>query len=154
MTDGVIRVVALAVIRRPETGELLVFEGRDPGRNLTYHRPLGGEVHFGEPAKAAVVREVFEEIGEEIVVRHFITALESRFIASGQPKHEIALLFDCVFGDAARYRVDLFPDREGQGEPGIWRGRSSETVLFPDRLLETLDATASQTPIPSTSRIE
>ena len=53
-------VKAMAVIRRPADGALLVSEhaGPDP-----FHRPLGGHVEFGEYALDTVHRELREEIG-------------------------------------------------------------------------------------------
>ena len=92
--SGVIRVVALAVIIRPHTCEFLVFRGSDPTRNLEYHRPLGGGVEFGESASQAIRREVLEEIGIEVVPVRLLTAIESLFVAGGQPKHEIGLLVE------------------------------------------------------------
>lgn len=131
-----IRVVALAIVRRPETGELLVFEGRDPSRDLVYHRPLGGEVEFGETAFEAVVRELEEEIGVAVTPRRLLGACESIFVEGGAAKHEIVLLVECGLADAALYEKELFPDLEGHGEHGIWRKLDEPITLFPDRLVD------------------
>ena len=133
-----IRPVALAIILRPETGELLVFEGRDPSRDLTYHRPLGGGIEFGESVAEAVRREVTEEIGVPVMVVRELGYLESWFVDGGKPRHEIAFLVECAFEDAAQYDRDLFEDREGRGEHGIWRRPDDRTVLFPETLPEML----------------
>lgn len=133
-----VRPVALAIILRPETGELLVFEGCDPSRDLTYHRPLGGGIEFGESVAEAVRREIMEEIGVPVTVVRELGCLESRFVANGKPKHEVAFLVECAFEDAAQYDRDLFEDREGNGEHGIWRRPDDRTVLFPEALPDML----------------
>ena len=56
---------AMAVVRRPRDGALLVSEpvaGSDP----LFQRPLGGHVEFGEYALDTVRREFGEEIGQEL----------------------------------------------------------------------------------------
>ena len=133
-----IRRVALAIIRRPGTGELLVFQGHDPSRGLTYHRPLGGGIEAGESAAEAVRREVMEEIGVPVAAVRELGHLESRFVAGGKPRHEVAFLVECAFEDAAQYGRDLFEDREGGGEHGIWRRPDDSTTLFPETLLDLL----------------
>lgn len=131
-----IRVVALAVIQRPRTRELLVFEGHDPTRGLTYHRPLGGEIEFGETAFAAVTRELREEIGAAVEPKRLAGTCESIFVEDGQRKHEIVLLIACGFADASLYEKSLFEDLEGRGEHGIWRDARLPVVLFPVGLAE------------------
>jgi hypothetical protein len=49
-------VKAMALIRRPRDGALLVSEGADPSGAL-FHRPLGGHVEFGEYALDTVHRD-------------------------------------------------------------------------------------------------
>lgn len=138
--SGVIRVVALAVIIRPHTCEFLVFRGSDPTRNLEYHRPLGGGVEFGESAFQAIRREVLEEIGIEVVPVRLLTATESLFVASGQPKHEIGLLVECRFSNPALYETEVFPDLEGNGEDGVWRKAEMPVTLFPEGMPQALRA--------------
>ena len=41
-----IRPIAICVLRRHD--EILVIEGRDESRDLTFYRPLGGGIEFGE----------------------------------------------------------------------------------------------------------
>jgi 8-oxo-dGTP pyrophosphatase MutT (NUDIX family) len=132
------RHVALAIIRRPKTGELLVFEGRDPSRDLTYHRPLGGGIEPGERVEDTVRRELMEEIGVPITVVRQLGSLDCRFVAGGKPKHEIVFLAECVFENAADYERDWFHDMEGNGEHGVWRRMGDSTVLFPEELLVVL----------------
>lgn len=137
-----IRVIALAIIRRPESGELLVFEGKDPGRELTYHRPLGGGVEFGELGAETVRRELREEIGVEIEVGRQLAFFESIFEFNGDPKHEIVFAYECAFADPGLYGCDRFEDLEGRGEDGIWRPLDDPTLLVPEPLTELLRSSA------------
>ncbi|KAA2298336.1 NUDIX domain-containing protein, partial [Clostridioides difficile] len=59
-----IRTVSLCVIRRGE--ELLLEEFFDEDVGITYHRPIGGTVEYGESSKITVIREVKEEIDADI----------------------------------------------------------------------------------------
>ena len=56
---------AMAVVRRPRDGALLVSEHVD-SRDPPFQRPLGGHVEFGEYALDTVRREFAEEIGQEL----------------------------------------------------------------------------------------
>ena len=55
-------VKAMAVIRRPRDGALLVSEHTDPALE-PFHRPLGGHLEFGEYAAATVRREFSRRSG-------------------------------------------------------------------------------------------
>lgn len=133
-----IRVVALAIVRRPDSGDLLVFEGEDPSRSLTYHRPFGGGVEFGEPGAETVRRELLEEIGVAVHVRNLVATFESFFEFGGVPKHEVVLGYDCAFVDPELYGRDRFDDLEGRGEHGLWRAIDDPIPLFPETLSEML----------------
>jgi 8-oxo-dGTP pyrophosphatase MutT (NUDIX family) len=140
-TTDHIRVVALAIVRRPHTGQLLVFEGHDPARDLTYHRPLGGGVLFGEPADAAVRRELMEELGVGVRTHRGLGVTESIFTVAGRRYHEVFLLVDSTFEDPSLYRQEHFPDIETGREPGLWRSPDSAIPLFPERLPDVIDHT-------------
>jgi ADP-ribose pyrophosphatase YjhB (NUDIX family) len=91
VSDGRIRPLAIAVIRRG--GELLVFEAYDSHKREVYHRPLGGEIDFGEPAADAVRRELREELGSDLLDVRRLGVVETIFTYEGEPWHEIVFVF-------------------------------------------------------------
>lgn len=62
MRIGVVRPIALCVFR-DESDRILVLEGYDPTRALTFYRRLGGGIEFGERSQDTVAREIREELG-------------------------------------------------------------------------------------------
>lgn len=80
---------------------VLCAEGYDEVKQQRFYRPLGGEVEFGEAAAAAAVRELHEETGRAVQVRHALGAVENRFTYRGSPGHEVAFEFIAEFAPGA-----------------------------------------------------
>lgn len=59
----------------------------------------GGHIAFGEPAEAALIREIEEEIGKTAKVRQFIGAVEAAWTENGEDQQEINLLFEISIPD-------------------------------------------------------
>jgi len=141
------RTVALWIARRGD--EILVFEGWDSTEPGPYYRPLGGGIKFGELSRDAVVREVREELGVELIQPCLITTLENVFTFEGEPRHEIVFLYAGEPADPAFYRQERPPATEADGSrfAAMWRPlsdfRSGAAVLYPVGLLEVLDADSS-----------
>ncbi|MCD2177994.1 NUDIX domain-containing protein [Rhizobium sp. C1] len=129
-----IRVVVLAAIGRPGTGEFLVFTGRDEMRGLVYDRPFGGGLEFGETVSDAVRREVKEEIGIDITAGRILGVTESFFTVGDHRKHEVAVIVEAEFVDPELYKNSAFPDQEGNNEHGSWRRLDATNILFPEKL--------------------
>ena len=72
-----IRPIAICVLRRGD--EILVMEARDDSRDLTFYRPLGGGIEFGERSDVAVRRELLEEIDAELEELYLLTIFENLF---------------------------------------------------------------------------
>jgi ADP-ribose pyrophosphatase YjhB (NUDIX family) len=113
-------VKAMAVIRRPGDGALLVSESGDP--DLPFHRPLGGHVEVGEYARQTLEREFVEEISQELTDIHLLGVLENIFDWHGSTAHEIVFLFRAAFADPAAYQIDeqRILDADDQARV-IWR---------------------------------
>lgn len=97
-------VKAMALIRRPRDGAVLVSEEANPSGEL-FHRPLGGHVEFGEYALDTVHREFREEIGQALTGVRLAGVLENIFVWGGATKHEIVFVFAAAFADEAAYEI-------------------------------------------------
>ncbi|MDL5156403.1 NUDIX hydrolase [Actinomycetospora termitidis] len=133
-----IRPLVLGVVRRGD--ELLVLEGHDAARELTFYRPLGGGIEFGELSEQALHREFREELAVELTDVELLGMLENVFEYEGVPGHEIVVVYAATIADPAFYqRADPGPILD-EGTPVRWLPLadvvSGRAVLFPDGLLD------------------
>lgn len=109
-----LRVLALAVVRRPDDGALLVgLHDLDAAGEPAFCRLLGGGVEFCERSDAAVRRELMEELGVPARPVRLLGTLENVFVYRGEPGHEVILNWLVEFEDPALYTVDEFVVTEG-----------------------------------------
>ncbi len=138
-----IRVITICIIRKGDS--ILVFKGYDPTRSLTYYRPLGGQIEFGEYSLDALRREFREELDAELVNLHYLQTLENIFTAYDKPGHETVFVYEGEFADKLMYDKDEFTVIEDDGDliKALWmplRGfREGKFPLFPDGLLALLE---------------
>ena len=71
-------------------GKLLLCRAK--GGKSTYLP--GGHIEFGETGRAALVREVKEELGVDSSAGAFLGALENSFLQHGKPHAEINLIYE------------------------------------------------------------
>ena len=147
-----IRPLALCVFRRAD--KILVAQGYDAIKDQTFFRPIGGGIDFGERGSDAVVREVKEELGADVVDVVYLGALENIFTYEGKAGHEIILLFDGRFTDFALNQDDVL--LHGQDDDEIlyqaswkplkfFRGPGAPP-LYPSGLLALLERAAAGKP--------
>jgi ADP-ribose pyrophosphatase YjhB (NUDIX family) len=134
MGNGRQTVKAMAAIRRPRDGALLVsrYTGPDSG---PFHRLLGGHVEFGEYAADTVRREFLEEIGQRLSDVGLLGVVENIFQWKGQPLHEVVFIFSARFTDPAAYEITEQPilDDPGGQTRVIWRPSAAVSPpLYPD----------------------
>jgi ADP-ribose pyrophosphatase YjhB (NUDIX family) len=124
MTKAV-RVVAVAIVRRPSDGAILVSEGSDAGGS-SFQRPLGGTVEFGERATETVEREFLEEIGVRLRSGAMLGVLENLF-TDGSMGHEVVFVLEATFVDPSMYEAEELPrlDLPASESRVRWRPRGS-----------------------------
>jgi 8-oxo-dGTP pyrophosphatase MutT (NUDIX family) len=145
MKPGKIRPLAICIFRRVD--RIFVAEGYDAVKGQTFYRPLGGKIEFGEHSAQTIIRELREEIGAEVTALRYLGTLENIFTFNGQPGHEIVLVYDGAFADAAMYKVEAVEGREDDGDLlfvarwlplDAFRGDDAPP-LYPDGLLDLID---------------
>jgi len=131
---------AMAVVRRPRDGALLVSEHVD-SRDPPFQRPLGGHVEFGEYALDTVRREFAEEIGQELTGVRLLGVLENIFGWRGGTEHEVVFIFAAAFADEAAYEIEeqLIRDDTEPKDRVIWRPANAVSPpLYPAGLTELI----------------
>jgi len=134
---------AMAVIRRPRDGALLVSEpvsGPDP----LFQRPLGGHVEFGEYALDTVRREFREELGQELTDVRLLGVLENIFGWRGGTEHEVVFIFAAASASAAAYEIQEQRILDNQDRRVLWRPADAVSPpLYPAGLPELIAARPS-----------
>lgn len=142
MRLGKVRPVAICIFCKHNA--ILVAEGYDPTRQLTFYRPLGGAIEFGEYSHTTIVRELREELGAEVKNLRYLGTLENVFTYDGQMGHEIVLVYEGEFVDQSLYEQEIVEGREDDDTPikAVWKVlasfQHSQTPLFPEGLRELL----------------
>jgi ADP-ribose pyrophosphatase YjhB (NUDIX family) len=131
---------AMAVIRRPRDGAMLVSEhvaGSDP----PFQRPLGGHVEFGEYAQDTIHREFLEETGQVVTDVRLLGVLENIFGWRGGTEHEVVFVFTAAFADEAAYEIEEQPILDNAGRRVLWRPADAVSPpLYPAGLTELIAA--------------
>jgi len=131
---------AMAVIRRPRDGALLVSEYTDTSQ-LPFQRPLGGHVEFGEYALDTIHREFGEELGQQLAEVRLLGVLENIFPWHGGTEHEVVFIFSAAFADPAAYDVEEQPILDNPERRVLWRPAGAVSPpLYPDGLAELIAA--------------
>ena len=135
-----IRPIAIALIRRGD--DVLAAEFYEPTRDLTFCRPLGGGIEFGESAEEALRREFDEEISAELTSVRLLGVLESRFHGFDRPGHEIVFVFAAELADASLYDRDPVASVADDDTVAAWHPMSrfvdGSVPLYPDGALDLL----------------
>jgi ADP-ribose pyrophosphatase YjhB (NUDIX family) len=129
---------AMAVIRRPRDGALLVSESPEP----LFQRPLGGHVEFGEYALDTVHREFREELAQELTDVRLLGVLENIFGGQGSrvgAEHEVVFIFSAAFAAASAYEVEEQLILDNPERRVLWRPADAlSPPLYPAGLSELL----------------
>ena len=148
MVSGIVRPVALCVIRRDD--KLLVFEGYDNAKKDHFYRPLGGTIEFGESSAQAAAREMAEELDTEVQNVRWLGVLENIFTVHGQTGHEIVMLYEADFVDEDMYHRNPIWGQEDDGSPikAVWKPmddfKAGRGRLVPEGLLGILEGESTE----------
>jgi len=134
------RPVAIAILRRDD--HILVTAVPDHVKNVTGYRAPGGTIEFGETGADAVVREIDEELGVEIVEPTYLGTLENIFSYLGKIGHDLVRVYSARFADVSLYERPEFACIEANGVPFtcVWKPLSDfdREPLYPSGLLELI----------------
>jgi ADP-ribose pyrophosphatase YjhB (NUDIX family) len=129
---------AMAVIRRPRDGALLVSES-DSGSEPPFQRPLGGHVEFGEHALDTIHREFGEEIGQVLTGVRLLGVLENIFPWRDGTEHEVVFIFSAAFLDVAAYEIEEQRILDNPARRVLWRAADAVSPpLYPAGLTELI----------------
>ena len=129
---------AMAVVRRPRDGALLVSEHVD-SRDPPCPRPLGGHVEFGEYALDTVRREFAEEIGQELTGVRLLGVLENIFGWRGGTEHEVVFIFAAALAAASAYEIEEQRILDNPDRRVLWRPADAVSPpLYPAGLTELI----------------
>lgn len=139
-----IELIARGVLTGPR-GALVC---RNVGMNYAYLP--GGHIEFGEPAAAALARELVEELGMAVQPGPFLGMIEHSFGQAGKPHHELNLVFQ--MSSPAIARLAHFSPAEANLE-FFWQPLSAlaEINLLPATLVSLVPAWAEGKPAVFTS---
>jgi len=138
-----IRSVALAILRR-NRDEILVQKITFPGHSTIYYRPIGGTVELGENSKTTLIRELKEELNQEIEEPSLVAVIENIF-GLEEIGHEIDFIYEAEFKDKRVYHRGEIEGIEGNEQyKAIWKSihefiePEEDIKLVPDGLIEFL----------------
>lgn len=117
-----------------QDGKLLVCQPKSGGR---CYLP-GGHIEFGETARAALVRELKEEMGVDAEAGTFLAATENAFVQNGEPHCEINLVFTLSLPEAALENPQACEDWIAFARIPFTREALTEANLLPAHLIDDL----------------
>lgn len=86
-----------------------------------HHRLVGGSVELGETHRAAVIREVDEELGATIHDLRFLASVENIFRIDGARGHEIVFLYAGWLDPLPAASGASLTESDGSIVPVVWR---------------------------------
>ncbi|MBD2175812.1 NUDIX domain-containing protein [Pseudanabaena sp. FACHB-1998] len=122
---------------------ILVARGEDSQNGAIFYRPLGGSIEFGETSQNAIIREIKEEIGADLIDVKLLGVLESLFDFEGERGHEVVFIYDAQLVDKKLYAEKTIIGQETDGSEIVatWQKLDyfvAQGRLVPEGLLDLL----------------
>jgi ADP-ribose pyrophosphatase YjhB (NUDIX family) len=141
MRPGKIRPIVLCVFSHND--RILVSEGYDHIKQEAFYRPLGGGIEFGESSRQAIIREIREELAQEVSSLKLLGTVENIFTYNGESGHEIVFVYDGKFVDPSVYqKTNIIGVEDVEQFTAIWMPvasfRNHVSPLYPTGLTELL----------------
>lgn len=138
-----IRVKAMLVASNHEgTAHAVSVNGPTVENPSGFHRLIGGSVELGETHRAAIQREVDEELSATIHDLRHVGVLENIFRFDGEVGHEIVFVYTGRL-DPEPARTDAtLTESDGSIVPVVWRpfdDAAEQVPLYPAGVMELLE---------------
>ncbi|WP_445669235.1 NUDIX hydrolase [Margalitia sp. FSL K6-0131] len=124
--------------------DFLLLEQFPEEEGIVTFRPVGGTIEYGEDSKATVIREVKEEINQDIIEPTLLGIIENIFPWYGEVGHEFDFIYESKFLYNNAYEREIIHGIEGDTEYlAVWKRISDfkdnpNIKLVPDGLYEML----------------
>lgn len=107
-----------------------------------YHRLIGGGVELGETHRAAVQREVSEELAATIRDLRYLGVVENIFQIDGVAGHEIVFVYTGCLDPEPAARGATLTESDGSVVPVVWRpfdDGAEKLPVYPAEVMRLLD---------------
>lgn len=127
-----IRVKAMLVVPNSEGSHHLVSVNEaTPENPQGFHRLVGGGVELGETHKDAVIREVDEELGAQIIDLAYLGMIENIFRYNGELGHELVAVYAGRIDPEPARAGGTLTESNGAVVPVQWRPFADDDVSVP-----------------------
>lgn len=120
--------------------KLLVQKGEDFKKGITFCRPLGGGIEFGETSLFAAQREIKEELGATLQNAKLLTVIENIFEYNGKTGHEITFLYAGDLVEKDFYLKEKISILDKENQYGEWvlisDIKDRKIKIFPEECLK------------------
>jgi ADP-ribose pyrophosphatase YjhB (NUDIX family) len=119
-----------------ENEKLLAVKATDSVTGVSFCRPLGGGIEFGETSLVTAQREIKEEIGATLKNEKLLTVIENIFEFNAKKGHEITFLYSGEIAEKNLYAMEKMPILDKEATYAEWIPltdiKSGTLKIFPE----------------------